>query len=172
MKMKKSRLFPSVLAFACILGVYGVAFGGYDPSSCGQILDLYPPTSGPFITGTFTVSMVIGYLGDYNYDVHFVLHHRTKVHIFSYTYPLQGYEPSLCDLTADDIKNPELFPSQIPCKADVGTPFGLNGTPVIKDVFILKKESCGPYVPCSPCDPYSPYQMIHGLITIRVVPTP
>lgn len=170
--MKKSRLVPLVLAFACILGVYGVAFGGMDPSSCGQIVDLYPPTSGPFITGTFTVSLLFGsYYGESYYIVHFVLHHRLKVHTFSYTYPLQGGEPSLCNLTAEDIKNPELFPSQIPCKADVGTPFGLNGTPVIKDVFIVKKESCGPYVLCSPCED-NEYQMIYGLITIRVVPTP
>jgi hypothetical protein len=171
MKMKKSRLVPLVLAFACILGVYGVAVGGMDPSSCGQIGDLYPPTSGPFITGTFTVSLVYGMSGDAYYVVHFVLQRGLKVHTFSYTYPLLGYEPSLCDLTADDIKNPEFFPSQIPCKADVGTPFGLNGTPVIKNVFIVKKESCGPYVPCSPCE-NNEFQMIYGLITIRVVPTP
>lgn len=153
--MKRIKLFPLVLVLVTIFGFYGIALGGGDPGACTFPP---PPNSGPFITGFFTAA-----LDQENYDhynVQFVLMHKFQVHLFSYTYYLLGYEPSLCDLTPNMIKDPNGFLALVPCLLDVGGPFGLIGTPVIKDVFILKKENCD-----NPA-----YQMIYGTVVIRVVP--
>lgn len=157
--MKRIKMFPLVLGVVSIVGFYGIALGGSDPTIC---FPLPSPDSGPYITGTFTVA-----LNQYDYsryDVHFELAHRFKVHLFSWSYPLslEGGEPSLCDLTPDMIKDPNGLMAQVPCRLDVGGPFGLIGTPVIKNVVILKRDFCQ--------TPGDPLQMIMGAITIRVVP--
>jgi hypothetical protein len=156
--MKRTKMIPLVLVFVSILGFYGIALSGGDPGSCTSPPP--SPTSGPFITGTFTAALN---QFDYDsYDVHLELAHRFKVHLFSWSYDLLGGGPSLCDLTPEMIKDPTGFLALVPCLIDVGTPFGLNGTPVIKDVFILKRDFCDL--------PGDPRQMIFGTITIRVVP--
>jgi hypothetical protein len=153
--MKKRKMIPLVLVLASIFGFCGIALGGGDPGSCTFPP---PPNSGPFITGTFTAAF--NQISFNSYDVHFELAHRFKLHLFSWSYDLTGGGPSLCNLTPEDIKDPSGFLALVPCLIDVGTPFGLIGTPVIKDVFILKKDFCD--------DPAR--QMIFGTITIRVVP--
>jgi hypothetical protein len=149
-------MIPLVLGLISIFGFYGIALGGGDPGACASPP---PPNSGPYITGTFTVAL--NQASFCTYDVHVELAHRFKLHLFSWSYDVcYGGGPSLCELTAEMIKDPSGFLALVPCLIDVGTPFGLSGTPVIKDVFILKRDFCD--------DPTR--QMIFGTITIRVVP--
>jgi hypothetical protein len=92
--MKRSKMIPLVLGFVSIFGFYGIALGSADPTIC---FPLPSPNSGPYITGYFTATLDQELFDHYN--VHFVLMNKFKVHLFSYTYYLQGGEPSLCDLT-------------------------------------------------------------------------
>jgi len=156
--MKKRRMIALVLGLISIFGFCGIALGGGDPGACAA---LPLPNSGPYLTGTFTVAL--NQSSYCTYDVHIELAHKFKVHLFSWSYDVcLGGGPSLCELTAEMIKDPSGFLASLPCLLDVGGPFGLSGTPVIKDVVILKRDFCQ--------DSSDPLQMILGAITIRVVP--
>jgi len=177
--MKKSRLFPLVLALVSTLGFYGIAFGeGGEPgSSCPEVLP--PPKSGPFIWGEFTVALdksgcTLAFPDQCaNYVLHTKLKRFGNVHLFSYnTTGLSGR--NLCSYTVSELK--ELY-KRVPCLLNVGQAFGLEGIPVITELVILKKDFCtidenNPAL-SEEVYPDVPLEaMISGDVVIRVVPPP
>ena len=157
--MKRRVMLLMFLMIAVMLGSYGFAFAGAAGGEGSGCPDTLPsPTSGPFLTGTFTVAQdkeacKFGPNFCY-YDVHVVLNRFLHVHLFSFPAPLASKD--LCDLTPSELK--ENF-AMVPCTLAVQDVFGIAGTPVIKDIMVLKKDFCN-----------SPDEMIMGTVLIRVVP--
>ena len=99
------------------------------------------------------------------------------MHLFAYhTTGISGN--NLCDYTASQVK--ELY-RMVPCKLEVAKAFGLQGLPVIVELFITKKDFCtidaannnpslfslnGKQADC----PVPVKAMITGTVVIRVVP--
>ena len=160
--MKRFRMFPLMLVLVCVLGLYGVALsGGGEP--CPGCCDNPPaPTKGQFLYGTFTAARdksACGNIPSYaGYDVQMVLRHRlNQVHLFSFHTPLGTGD--LCGYDASEFETAFV---KFPCALEVGQPFGFDPAkyfPVIHEIFISKKDFC-----------VTPDEMIHGLITIRLVP--
>lgn len=155
--MKRSKMFPLVLVLMFILGFYGVAFSmGYEDPACQYPPD---PSRGPYLYGTFTVARDQSSCSQYeecaHYNVHIVLRHKlNEVRLFSF--PTALGTGNLCGYEASVLKTEF---ARFPCNLGVGEAFGLGGFPVISDLYIVKRDFCG-----------TPDEMIHGLITIRVVP--
>ena len=62
--MERIKMMSLVLAIVLTLSIHGVAFGGGAEGGAGGCPnnpeELPPPTSGPFIYGTFTVARELG----------------------------------------------------------------------------------------------------------------
>lgn len=185
MKMKRSSMIALVLALVFVLGFYGVAFsGGGEPTkSCPQ--DMPDPTSGPFLFGAFTVALDKSYCGVINADVcsHYTIQltlarfgKSSQLHLFSFSTPSPVTNTSICSLSNSDIKDAY---KRMPCLLNVGQAFGLEGTPVIADLHITKKDFCtiGPGNPSltdlsnmTGFDKVPINAMISGEVVVRVVP--
>jgi hypothetical protein len=162
--MKKGCIITLVLSFLYVLIFCDIAIsGGFEPCP-GCCPDTLPsPDHGPYLYGTFTAARDKSQCSvDFpaecaHYNAHVVLRHRlNQVHLFSFPVSLQSPGNLLCGYEASDIK--ELL-AKVPCTWGFNEPFGLLGVPVISDLYITKRDFCG-----------TPDEMIHGLITIRVVP--
>jgi hypothetical protein len=162
--MKRDSIVSPALVLILVLAFSGIAMAG-EP---GPGLCVLPdkPTSGPFLYGTFTAARDQStcsetYPSDCgHYNFHLVLTYKHKVHLFSTPAILKD----LCNYVAsnpDDPDHPGLkeLGAKIPCILEVGEAFGLTGVPVIYNLYITERDFCG-----------TEHEMIHGLITIRVVP--
>jgi hypothetical protein len=168
MKMKKGSITTLVLSFVFVLMFCDSAIGGGWEPCPGCCPDTLPaPNRGPYLYGTFTAARdksASSVFPEYAvYDVHVILRHKlNQVHLFSFPVPAPLSEPPapadyiLCGYETSDIKG---LLAKIPCIWGFSEPFGLPGVPVISDLYITKIDFCG-----------TPDEMIHGLITIRVVP--
>lgn len=172
--MKRRMMISLVLAIVVVFGIYGLAFSGSGREPCPGCCvegNLLPPTSGPFLYGTFTVSRdLMDVYGDFDHYVfHVELLKRLKTHLF--TDALLGVgDGDLCSYTNSYLKEAVKLE---PCRSDVGTAFGYDfGSymPVIYSLSVFKKDFC--YIDNDPNNGPNPYAMIKGLITIRLVPRP
>jgi len=166
--MQKSGMIASFLTIVVIFGFYGVAIGGGWEPCPGCCPDTLPaPDHGPYLYGTFTAARDKSESSLYPehavYDVHVILRRKlNQVHLFSFPAPAPLSVPPaptdyvLCGYETSDIK---VLLAKIPCSWRFSEPFGLPGVPVISELYITKRDFCG-----------TPDEMIHGLITIRVVP--
>ena len=171
-----------VLALSLAVGFYGPAFaaksGAEDPRC--NAADFPDPTSGPFLTGTFTAAVdkstcSLDYPGAIpegytHYNFHVKLWKRWKSYMFSG--PLEVPEGSvegnifvfskkLCEYTNAEIK---AIINEEPCNWYVGDPFGFpleQYVPIVVYVRVTDRDFCA-----EPGDK----QMIKGFIKIRLVP--
>lgn len=164
--MRKNIFLLFAMAMVIVLGFHSdvLATGGSpDPTpdpTCSPD-NLPAPTSGSFIMGTYTVGIDQdegSTFGVDGYQVHVVLSRLGKTHLYSF--PLERGETDLCTIAASDIKT---YWVGLPCSLGVGADFGLAGTPVLKDVTIIKRDFC-------PEAGVGKLPMIMGTIVIRVVP--
>ena len=180
----KKMIYVWVFVLSVIFFFYSVAFGdsvfGPDPSDedcqCVKQLssngDQLPPVpkkkKGPFLHGNFTISRdnttALSPPADANYIVHITLRHGRKVHLFSFSWPVDPLD-DLCQVDEADLKTAFAF---VPCDLNVEVAFGMVGTPLIRSLTIRHVDNCK-MVPGPPNSGLE--EMIRGKVVIGMVDT-
>jgi hypothetical protein len=163
----KSKCFLSLILVILMIGfISSPALAGGGPEETGDCLILPAPAAGPFIWGTWTVardqSSCTGICITENeqfahYNIHIVLRRFGKVHVFSSL--SEGEFGDLSLLTEADLLDDTFGWKKLPCQLDVGAAFGIEGTPVIKNLKIRQVENGGSF-----------NETMYGTVLIRVVP--
>jgi hypothetical protein len=162
--MKKLIIYLSVAILVSLLAA-GAAFakgtgGAGEPTGSCPATPPYP-TSGPYLSGAFSASVVPGEMGPV-VVTHFTLTYGWKTYVFSYWNEITLEDvANLCNLAADNAALLEFF-KYAGCSwgtEGVNGAFGLTGTTVIKSIKVLKKDHCG-----------GSENVVSGIVTFRVVP--